>query len=225
MKMRCGLWLGSVMLLALAGNGLGQTQEERFSINNEARDAKIVQMNGHEYVDVEDLARITNGFLCFQQDRVVLFLPAPENETTTHARPPAREERLSKDFMRAGIEAAASMREWSSTLAYLLRYGIPVGDAMVPYREKALEELSVASVAASTASDQNALQLLSNEFQNSSTWSDDLVKARNAAFAGEYAMNDHALSTDSLFQKVSQCGSFLGAMLASGRFEDNNACH
>jgi hypothetical protein len=30
---------------------------------------------------------------------------------------------------------------------------------------------------------------------------------------------------DPLFQKISECGKFLGPMLASGNFEDNATCH
>ena len=222
-------WLAFVVILHLPRVALAQdnVQNETFTIDGEPGEAKVLRIEGHEYVDLRDLARITNGSLSFQENRVVLTLPAPGAAPIAFADSnlPAEQERMTKDFMRAGVEATASMREWRSTLAHLLREGYPVGDQMVPYREKALDNLRLASVAASTPSDQRALQLLSNEFQNLSIWSKDLVNARNSGESAKYAMSDDAFSHDDLFQKIVQCSKFLGPMLASGNFGDDAACH
>ncbi len=96
---------------------------------------------------------------------------------------------------------------------------------MLDYSGRAQDNLTLASAAASTPSDQSGLQLLTNEFNNLETWSDNLVSARNSSDAANYAITDYALADDPLFQKITRCGQFLGPMLASGYFEDDTACH
>lgn len=223
------VWLTVVPLLAFAVTALaqGKQQNKTLLINGYTGEANIVQIEDHEYVDIRDLARITNGSLSFQENFVVLTLPAPRRVTaaaTPSANPPA-ETGFSREFVRAGIEAMASMREWRTTLAVLIRNGYPVGNGMFAYSERALDSLTLASAAASTPSDQSGLQLLTNEFNNVETWSDNLVSARNSMDAANYAITDDALANDPLFQKIARCGQFLGPMLASGNFEDDPACH
>ena len=223
------VWLTVVLLLAFAGTALaqGKQQNKPLLINGYAGEANILQIEDHEYVDIRDLARITNGSLSFQEDFVMLTLPAPKSVTAAakpSATPPA-EPGFSREFVRAGIEAMASMREWRTTLAVLIRNGYPVGDGMSAYNERALDSLTLTSAAASTPSDQSGLQLLTNEFNNVETWSDNLVSARNSMDAANYAITDDALANDPLFQKIVRCGQFLGPMLASGNFEDDPACH
>ena len=225
-------WLVFAVSLGVSVTTLAQGKAtQTFLVSGNSGEAKVLELKGHDYVDIRDLARITNGSLSFRENRLILTLPAPSNAIAVNGpavdapADAAAEQGLSRAFMRAAIEATASMREWRSTLAHLLRYGYPVGDEMVPYRERALDNLTLASAAATNSSDQSALQLLSNQFQNLSTWSNDLVKARNSASAAEYAISDDGLANDSLFQKISQCSRFLGPMLASGSFEDSAACH
>jgi hypothetical protein len=213
-------WLAFALILYFSRSALAQEnlQNETFVINGDRGEAKILQLEGHKYIDVEDLARITNGSLSFQENRLILTLPVSSDSS-------AAEPRFSRHFMRAGIEATTSMREWASTLALLIRNGYPVGNEILSYRERARDRLILAAAEVSTPSDRSGLQLLSNEFQNLSTWNNDLVNAQNSASAGEYVMSDDALNKDSMFQKISQCGEFLGPMLASGNLEDNPACH
>jgi len=223
------VWLTLALLLAFVGSALaqGKQQNETLLINGYSGEAKIVQTGVHEYVDIRDLARITNSSLSFKENFVVLTLPVPRRVLVA-ARPaasPPVESGFSRDFMQAGIEATASMREWRSTLAAFLRNGYPVGKGMVSYRGRALDSLMLATAAASTPSDQSGLQLLTNEFNNVQTWSDNLVKASNSMDTANYAITDDALSNDPSFQKIVQCGQFLGPMLASGNFEDDSSCH
>ena|SRR5712691_1485101 len=223
------MWLTVVLLLAFAGTApaQGKQQNKALQINGYAGEAKILRIDDHEYVDIRDLAQITNGSLSFQENFVVLTLSAPRSVTSA-ATPSANhspEPGFSRQFMRAGIEATASMREWRTTLAVLIRNGYPVGNGMVDYRGRSLDRVMLATAAASTPSDQSGLQLLTNEFNNVQTWSDSLVRARNSMDAANYAITDDTLTNDSLFQKIVRCGQFLGPMLASGNFEDDPACH
>jgi len=49
---------------------------ETFSIEVCAGEAKVMRSQGRVFVDVEDLARITNGSLRFEGDRIILVLPS-----------------------------------------------------------------------------------------------------------------------------------------------------
>jgi hypothetical protein len=92
------------------------------------------------------------------------------------------------------------------------------------YRGKAAQSLRLASVAASTDSDQQALQLLTNELDNMQKWSDKILKAGKDMDAAKY-MSPDALNNDPLFQKILNCAHSLAAMSASGQFQDDGSCH
>jgi hypothetical protein len=129
---------------------------------------------------------------------------------------------FSKGFLNAGIEQMATLREWHTALVTAVQSGYPVTSGMLaPYRAQATTNLSLASVAASTASDHSAYQLLSNEFQNMSNLADKYVATRASM---TYISHD-ALQNDSLNQRIMSCGHFLGAMAASGQFSDDGSCN
>jgi hypothetical protein len=118
------------------------------------------------------------------------------------------------------------MREWASTTANAIQNGYPITQSwVVDYREKAATSLRQASATASNDSDQSALALLTNEFQNVETWSNDLIEARKNMDTGKYTMSADALRGEPLSQKIINCGHFLGTMLASGEFKDDLSCH
>lgn len=83
----------------------------------------------------------------------------------------------------------------------------------------------MASIAATTEADRQALQLLTNEFESVKQWSNKLVEARNSMDTAKYAMSSNALQNDPLSQKIVTCGRFLATMLASGQFQDDPSCH
>ena len=222
------LWLAFALILCFSRSALAQKnlQNETFVINGGRGEVRILQIEGHNYIDIKDLARITNGSLTFQGNRTILTLPtSSRSSASTPSRSSAAEPGFSRQFMRAAIESTASMREWKSTLALSIRNGYPLGSEMLSYQGKARDSLNLAGAEVSTPSDRSGLQLLSNEFQNLSAWSNDLVSAQSSVSAGKYVVSDDTLNKDSMFQKISQCGDFLGPMLASGSFEDNAACH
>jgi hypothetical protein len=171
------------------------------------------------------LAEMMNGALGYQGSRIVLTIPSSSTEA-----PESIPERtapntgFSTQFVNAAIETLGSMREWGSTLALTIKSGYPVGNAMAEYRGRAAKNFALAHAAASTEADRNALQLLTTEFNNVQTWSDNLVKARNSMNAANLTMSEDALLNDPLSQSILRCWKFLGPMLASGRFEDDGSC-
>jgi hypothetical protein len=202
-------------------------QSRTIVINGQAGQAEIVKVDGRSYVDLEALARITNGSLRFKGSSIVLDLPMSASSPAAVPPPvPADDSGLSREFMKAGIEAIAGMREWASTLAYATQNGYNVTESWVAtYREQASHNVSLASVAVATEADRDALQLLNNEFEAVREWSNKLVEARKSMNAAKYALSANALRDEPLSQKIIACGRFLAPMLGSGSFQDDASCH
>jgi len=184
----------------------------------------VVEMGGHPYVEIQALARLMNGSVAFQGSQIVLTLPG------TALGPPAGEPAagspgksgFSDEFMRAGIEEMAVIREWRSTLTNAIQRGFPVTEDWVGnYRAQAQQSLRLASLATSTQSDREAFQLLTNEFNNMNKLSDRFLKMTQSR---SYVAPD-ALEKDPLDTRILNCAHSLAAMAASGHFLDDGSCH
>ena len=155
-------------------------QSRTLIVNGQSGQVSVLQMNGRSFVDLEALAQLANGTLGFRGDQIVLNLPASAANVPAKAPSASQSSNsaFSKDFMTAGIETMSVIREWRSALANAIQNGYPVSANWVEsYRGKAAQSLRLASVAASTDSDQQALQLLTNELDNMQKWSDKILKA------------------------------------------------
>jgi len=197
-------------------------------VNGQTGEAGVVLVNGREYVDLQALVRIANGSVGFQGERIIVVLPASNVSRSEPAQPEEQNVTagLSPEFVKAGIEELALMREWASPLAYAIQNGYPVTEQSVSsYHAQAANGLRLASAAAKTESDRNALQLLSNEFNAVQEWSNKLIAARKSMDTAQYSMSAGALQNDPLSQKIIACGHFLGSMLGSGTFQDDPSCH
>ena len=91
---------------------------------------------------------------------------------------------------------------------------------MSAFQRQASDSLRQASVAAVTATDRAALQLLTNENNNMQKWSDQLIAARKTL---QY-MSPEDMSSDPLFQQILTCSHSLAAIVGSGQFQDEPAC-
>lgn len=234
MRPNCWELLISGFLLLLPCSAPAQRDQHSrvLVIDGQAGQAAVIEKGGRAYVDVEALTQITHGSLSFKADRIVLSLPSaivnpsmaePQAEPA-HA--PVSDSGLSRDFMLAGIEEIATMREWASTLAYAIENTYPITEHWATQsREQAAHDLSLAAAAASNESDRNALQLLTNEFEAVRGWSSKLVQERKTMDTAKYAISDNALREDPTSQKIITCGHFLATMLGSGSFKDDPSCH
>lgn len=217
----------SGLFLLFGGLGESQTAQQsgRLFVTGRPGEAAVIQAGGRSYVDVEGLARITNGTLSFSGNRIALTLPMPGGGTGTtapRAAQPAPPQGFSRDFLRAGIEAGAEIREWRSALETAVQYGFPPGDTWINrYSGAAATAISLASAAASTDDDRQGFQLLNNEFNNMQSLSNKMLSARKNM---NYIAPD-ALQNDPLDQKILACGQALHAMAAAGRYQDANVCH
>lgn len=199
---------------------------ESFSIDGYSGEANVVRSHGRVFVDLEDLARISNGSLRFEGNRIILTLPsdvssAPPSETPTG---------FSRPFMTAAIEAMASIREWGGILMVTVRRGYPVDNSMAgntigAYQGRAADSVALASAATSNDCDRQGFELLRNEFTGLQAWSEKFVEARRSSSAANLTTSPTALDDDADAQKLIHCGRFLAQIFASGTFRDDAACH
>ena len=214
-----------LLLLIVPVLALSQAAQETriLVVNGQLGQVTVVQVNGRSYVDLEALAQVANGSVGFNGNKITLTLPGAQSTppTATPSANPSANPGLSKGFLKAGIEAMSLVREWHSALANAIQNGFPLAESWLSgYRNQAAAALRLASVAASTDSDQSASQLLNNEFENMKTLSNNYVAARQSL---DYIAPD-ALTNDTLNQKIISCGHSLAGMAASGQFVDDGSC-
>jgi hypothetical protein len=186
-------------------------------VNGQAGKTTVVQVNGRSYVDVEALAQIANGTVAFKDNQITLTVPASASGSSGQQSPPG----FSKEFLSAAIESIAAVREWRTGIATAIQNSISVTDSWVSaFQRQANDSLRQASVAAITATDRAALQLLTNEYNNMRTWSDRLIAARKTL---QY-MSPEDMNSDPLFQQILTCSHSLASIVANGQFQDEPAC-
>jgi hypothetical protein len=215
---------GTVFLFA--GFLLAQNTGNRTLIVNGRSSGTVMQMGGRAYVDVETIAQFTNGSVTLEPNRVVLNFPASAAQNGVQggapAPPPAG---LSRNFASLAIAEVAEMREWRGAVGTILTYGVPVvGTWPQDYRDHVEANLMQLSVAATTAADQDAMQLLRNEFSTLSGWAGDVVNTRKSMNATNTVRPD-SLQNDPTAAKISDCSRFLNSMLVGGTFADDASCH
>lgn len=215
-------WTILAGLVAVPAMALSQSGEQSRTlvISGHTGEAPVVRMQGKSYVELEALARLTHGSLSFSGNQVTLTMPGSGANTATTVA--GEKSDFSREFLRAGIEEMAAIREWRIALTNAVQNGSPVGDDWIAvYRGPAQRDLRLSAVAASTDADRNAYQLLSNEYDNMKTLSARFVAAHTAQ---NYTPLD-ALKSDPLDQRILGCARSFAAMAASGQFVDDGTCH
>jgi hypothetical protein len=192
--------------------------ENRYlTVNGQPSQVVVLQINGRSYAELEALARAVHGSLAFSGNQIALTLSSSPVSPAASPTAPG----LSRDFLKAGIEAMSNVREWHSALANAIRNQYPIGESwLAAFRDQAATSLRLASVAASTDSDRSALLLLTHEFNNMKQLSDKYVGKRQSA---SYIAPD-SLQDDDLEKKIVTCGHALAAMVASSQFQDDGSC-
>jgi len=218
---------GAVLLMMAMAVAQSQPDSETLSVQGYQGQASVIRYQGRVFVDAQALAQITNGSLSFEKNRIILTLPSPDGASSSGD---AHTSGFSRPFIRAAIEAMASIREWGGTLQAVVQNGYPVGNTtagntIMAFQGRAADSVALAAAAASTDSDYRGLDLLKNEFNNVQTWADGYVKARGSLSAAELSMSESQLNNDSEAQKIIHCGQFLAQMFASGNFQDDAVCH
>lgn len=225
-----------VFMVVLSAAAFGQTRQQRRNviINGLSGTAEVIDQNGRLFVDVLALANIGQGSVTFSGPGIILTFPPVTIRSTTArtAEPPPvpseppNSSALSQEFMKAGIEEIARLREWATTLASAIRGGYGITDEWVnSYRDQASQSLLLAESTATTDGDRNAAQLLRHGFDLVQQWSDKLVAAKKSMDTAKYTTSPTALREDPLSQKIITCGRFVAQMLGSATFQDDASCH
>ncbi len=222
----------AAILLITATTCFAQAQHQSrvLIVNGSSGEVPVISDNGHSYVDVTALATIANGSLSFSGNKILLTIPpgtggsAPPSADASA--PPPDPTALSRPFMKAAVEEIALIREWAAPMAYNIQQGYPIQeDWVASNRQRAADGLRMASVAASTAGDHSAVDLLTNEFNGVGEWSDRLLQAAKSMDTAKYTMSPGTLRNEPLSQKLITCWHFLGSMLVSGTYQDDSSCH
>jgi len=222
------VWVVAAVAMFVVVVGLVQAAQQGtvLVLNGYTGTVPVMQLNGKNYVNVEALARATNGSMSFNGNQIVLTLPAAGSgggaAASQQAAPAASQNTgFSKEFLTAAIEEMSTLREWHSALASAIANGFPVtGELVAPYQAQAATNLGLMQVAVSTQSDQGAAQLISNAYQKMKQLSDKYVAKRaNLEFVGP-----NALKNDPLDQSLIACGKSLRSMAGSGQFVDDGTC-
>ena len=211
----------AVLLTAIGlGLALAQQQDGTLVVSGHSGQAPVTHLNGRTYVAIDALARLLNGSVSYQGNQITLTLPQGTREATNQT----ATRKFSKDFLSAGIETMSDIREWRSALLVAIRNGYNPTDlptVLGPYQANAAKNLRLASVAATTAADRDALPLLTTQLNRMQQLNNQVVVARQNV---SYITVD-SVENDPLNQKILKCAQALGAMAASGEFQDSAACH
>jgi hypothetical protein len=187
-------------------------------IEGQSGSAKVAQVDGHNYVDVQGLASLTNSSIRFNGNQIVLALPGT---TASAPAPAAPAPGFSKDFVNAGIEAMSEIREWRAALKSAIERNYPLtGGWLENNRAQAQQSLRLASLAVNTASDKSAFPFLTNEFNNMSALSDKYFKMASAMTY----IDPRSLDSDPLNQKITTCAHSLASMATANQFIDDGSC-
>jgi ABC-type dipeptide/oligopeptide/nickel transport system ATPase component len=211
--------ISALLALTVMAVSLLAQQTTSLTIAGQSGSAKVVQVAGRNYVEVEGLARITNGSISFNSNQIILTMPGSSQDASA---PPADSPPgFSKDFVTAGIEAMAQVREWHAALRNAIQRGYPLADDwLAAYRNQAQQSLRLASVAVSTPSDKNAYPFLANEFTNMQNLTSKYLQiAKNMDY-----MDPNSLDNDPLDQKIRTCAHSLASMATANQFIDDGSC-
>src|SRR6267142_5961285 len=212
-----------VPLILLASFLARAAQKRTLVISGHPGEIAVTDTDGHSYVEIQALARLTNGSLGFNGNQIILTLPAASTPPSGSVTPVSQSSvsGISKDFIRASIEEMAVIREWRGMLRNAVQQGLPVtGDWADNYRARGEQSLRLVSLAVSTQDDRNAFQLLTNEFKNMKKLSDRFVEASKARIY----VSPNLFNNDPLDRRILDCAHSLASMAVSGQFIDDGTC-
>jgi hypothetical protein len=210
--------LAAAFLMTVMALSIAAQQIDSLIIPGQSGSAKVIRVDGRNYVEVEGLARLTNSAMSFNGNQVILTL----HGAAADASPPgATASGFSKDFVTKGIEAMAEMREWHAALKNAIERGYPLTeDWLAASRAQAQQALRLASLSASTTADKSALPYLTNEFNNMRSLCDKYLKLT----ASRTYIEPNSLENDPLDQKIRTCARSLASMATSNQFADDGSC-
>ena len=207
-------------LLTVNGNSQTPQKATTFTIAGHRGEAPILQINGKSYIDIEALARLTQGSLSFKGNQTILTLP-PSNAEGQAAAPHAKAG-FSTAFVQAGIEELSMIREWRIAIVNAVLNNNPISVDWVSVHQRQAEKyLALTSAAASTDDARSAFPLLTAEFNNMQKLSEAYLAMRNqAAF-----LSPDTFDNGPLEEQILTCARGFVSMTETHEFQDQAACH
>ncbi len=213
---RISVMLVAILLLPLLV--LVAQQTSALLIEGPQGQTRVIQVQGKNYVEVDEFARITGGSLRFVGNQIMLSLPG--SDTPAQAAPESATG-LSKPFLAGGIETMREILEWHAALKNAIERGYPLSDAWFGnYRRQIRSSLAQTQAAVSTDLDQKAFPLLTNEFNTMNALTDKYMKI---TVSRDY-LAPNSLNSDPLNQKLLTCWQSLASMASSNQFVDGGSC-
>ncbi len=215
---RTSVMLAAILLLPLLV--LVAQETSSLLIEGPQGQTSVIQVQGRNYVEVDEFARITGGSLRFVGSQIILSLPGSDTPAQAHSAPqPAAG--LSKPFLTGGIETMRQILEWHAALQNAIERGYPLSDTWIGnYRRQIRSSLAQTQAASSTDLDQKAFPLLSNEFDTMNALTDKYLKI---TVSRDY-LAPNSLDSDPLNQKLLTCWQSLASMASSNQFVDDGSC-
>jgi hypothetical protein len=221
MKITCKGCLSATALLILPYLVLSLAAQQSMSliITGRPGSAKVTQVDGHNYVEVEGFARLTNASINFNGSQIVLSLPVDNSDSSTGSTAPAVG--FSKDFVTVGIEAMSRIREWRAAMKGTIQNNYPLTQSwLTANRVRAQQALRLAALAISTTSDKNVFPFLTNELNNMTALNDKYLQI---SLARTY-IDPASIDSDPLDQKIANCAHSLASMATANQFVDDGSC-
>jgi hypothetical protein len=225
---KCILFLVAMGVILSVSETLAQdTSLKALVVNGRSVDVGIVQVGGRSYVDIEGLAQVMGGSVIFAPNQITLTTPEQAPAAAPAAPSPTAPEvsdNISKQFQQVAVLTLAEMREWRGAIGTVITSGLPVvGTWPEDYHDRVASDLLQATLNASTAPDNQAVQLLQREYALLTDWANNVVGERKALNA-ERTIDPNSLQNDQSLAKISKCGQFLSSMIVGGNFYDDSSC-
>ncbi len=222
------LFLLGLGIILSVGETVAQDKPLRtLVVNGRTVDTAVVEVEGRSYVDIEGLAQIIGGSVTFEPNQITLTLPEPApaaTPTDASAAAPQAADDMSKQFQQLAVFTLAEMREWRGAISAVVTSGVPVvGTWPDDYHDRVGNDLLQATLAASTVQDNQAIQLLQQEYALLTDWANQVLSERKALDAAR-SIDPNALQSDQALAKISKCGQFLSSMIVGGNFYDDSSC-
>src|SRR6202795_227855 len=89
---------------------------------------RVIHVQGKNYVEVDEFARITGGSLRFVGNQIIVSLPGSDTPVQAEHSAPQLAAGFSKPFLTGGIETMRAILEWHAALQNAIERGYPLSD-------------------------------------------------------------------------------------------------
>ena len=212
--------LTALVMLPVNASSQTPTKGATFTITGHAGEAQLIQINGKSYVEIETLARLTQGTLSFKSNQTTLTLPPLDAEAQASA--PHAKAGFSTAFVQAGIEEMSLIREWRIAIVNAVKNNNPISEDWVSAHHRLAEKnLALASAATSTDADRSAFPLLTAEYNNMQKLSELYIAMRKQ----NTSISPDNFNNNSLEDQILSCARGFVSMTENHEFQDQASCH